>query len=165
MKIGMRTTKTAIAVMICMLTRDILNLMGVHSFNIFFAGIGAVNAMQDSIIGTRQAGFNRIFGTAIGAIISLVIYPFNILLFKGKLEVLFAGLGIIIVIKIITALKKPNAVFVGCIVLIASLTKFNVNESIVFYVLNRTIETTYGIIIAIIVNETIKPPKREIEEE
>ncbi len=161
MNIGMRTIKTAIAVMICIATKDILYGMGIYSFNIFFAGIGAVNAMQSSIIGTRKAGFNRVFGTIIGAIVSLVIYPFNMILLDGKLDVLFAGLGIILVIKIITAFNKPNAVFVGCIVLIASLTKIDVNESIVFYVLNRTIETTYGIIVAVIVNETIKPPQKE----
>ncbi len=157
----MRTIKTAIAVMICILTRDILYMMDIYSFNIFFAGIGAVNAMQSSINGTRKAGFNRVFGTVIGAVVSLMIYPLNIIVFDGKLDFLFAGLGIIIVIKIITELNKPNAVFVGCIVLIASVTKIDSNEAILFYVLNRTIETTYGILVAVVVNETIKPPQKE----
>lgn len=154
----MRTTKTAISVMICVLTVQILNMLGLTMFEGFFAGIGAVNAMQPTIKGTKDFGFNRIFGTIIGAIVGTILYVPNIMLLNGEFNVIFAGIGTILTISIINAFNKPNAVFIGCIVFTASVTKIAAGP-IVPYMVLRTLETSYGILVTIIVNKTIHPPK------
>lgn len=154
----MRTTKTAISVMICVFTVQLLNMVGLTMFDGFFAGIGAVNAMQPTIKGTKDFGFNRIFGTIIGGIVGILLYIPNIILLNGDFNVIFAGIGTIITISVINMFNKPNAVFIGCIVFTASVTKMTTGPIIPYMVL-RTIETSYGILVTIIVNKTILPPK------
>ncbi len=152
--IGMRNIKTALAVSIVVLTVNILHRMGYEMFSGFFAILAAINAMQSSINETRKAGFARTFGTFIGSIIGIVLYPFNILIFHGNLEPLFAFIGTVFTIAIVSRINQ-QAVFMGCALFLSSL----VNETgIIAYMIIRTLETAYGALITIIINETIHPP-------
>lgn len=152
--IGMRNIKTALSVSIVILTVDILHNFGFEMFTGFFAILAAINAMQSSINETRKAGFARTFGTFIGSIIGICLYPFNILVFHGHLEPLFAFVGTVFTIAIVSRINQ-QAVFMGCALFLSSLT----NETgVVSYMVIRTIETAYGALVTVIINETIKPP-------
>ncbi len=152
--IGMRNIKTALSVSVVILTVDILHKLGLEMFTGFFAILAAINAMQSSINETRKAGFARTFGTFIGSIIGICLYPFNILIFHGNLEPLFAFIGTVFTIAIVSKINQ-QAVFMGCALFLSSLT----NETgIIAYMVIRTLETAYGALVAIIINETIHPP-------
>lgn len=155
MKIGMRTFKTALSVMICIGMVNFLESLGINYFTGFFAGLAAVNAMQTSITDTRKAGIARAYGTFLGSIIGMIMYPINELIFQGKYEALFAAIGIIITINLVRRINQ-QAVFMACALFIASITN---KESFFIYMIVRTIETTFGAFTSIAINEIIKPPK------
>ncbi len=155
MRIGMRTIKTALAVMICIGTVNLLESFGITYFTGFFAGLAAVNAMQSSISETRAFGIARAYGTFLGSIIGILMYPINEIIFQGRFETLFAGIGIIITINIVSRINQ-QAVFMACALFIASITN---KESFFIYMAVRTLETAFGAFTSIAINELIRPPK------
>ncbi len=155
MKVGMRTFKTALSVMICIGMVNIFEANGVYYFTGFFACLAAVNAMQTSIKDTRAFGIARAYGTFLGSLIGIAMYPINEIIFKGQFETLFAGIGIIITINIVSRINQ-QAVFMACALFIASITN---KESFFIYMAVRTLETAFGAFTSIAINELIKPPK------
>ncbi len=146
-KIGMRNIKTAIAVCISILISEILNMEYP-----FYAAIASVISMQGSVEGSLKAGKNRMVGTSIGAFVGFIfssIMPGNIL---------FIGIGIVCVIYLCNLFNIKEASSIGCIVFCAIM--INLKESNpLFYSINRLLDTFVGIIVSIVVNYCITPPK------
>ena len=74
-KIGMRTLKTALAVILTLFICDLLNIT-----NPFFATIAAIIAMETSVSGSLLIARERMYGTVIGAAIALLftlLFPVN----------------------------------------------------------------------------------------
>lgn len=157
MHIGMRTIKTALSVMICIGMVNLLEHFGINYFTGFFAGLAAVNAMQSSISETRAFGIARAYGTFLGSLIGIAMYPINEMIFQGRFETLFAGLGIIITINIVSRINQ-QAVFMACALFIASITN---KDSFFIYMAVRTLETAFGAFTSIAINELIRPPKHK----
>jgi uncharacterized membrane protein YgaE (UPF0421/DUF939 family) len=148
-KMGMRTIKTGIAVAIS-ITLSFL----VHSKSPFFAGIGAILAMQSSVSESFIMGKNRMLGTFLGAFIGLLfslVFPQN---------PLFIGIGIIIVIHLCYLLGWKKSVQISGIVFLA-ITLNNTEDTRLNYAIFRIIDTFIGIIVSMIVNYFILPPNME----
>ncbi|MGL5351694.1 MAG: FUSC family protein [Clostridium sp.] len=148
-KIGLRNIKTAISVSICLI---------IFSKDPFFAAIAAVMCMQDTVENSVKFGVNRIVGTLIGGLTGLIfLYSTRFLHLEGLTPVI-TGTGVVLVIYLSNLLKKPASSAMSSLVLIAIMIA-PVTSNPFVYAFKRTIETSLGIIVTILVNKYIKPPK------
>lgn len=151
---GARTQKTALAVFICIV---VLHLIGFDSP--FYACIAAVICMQDSFENTVKMGKNRMIGTIIGGIAGVlatsIFFMYNNYYFNAIVITILA----MTVIHICHLLKKPGAVSIACIVLLANTVLIKQEPSYI-YTITRVIETFLGIIITTIINRYIFPYKK-----
>lgn len=146
-KIGLRNIKTAISVSICLI---------IFSKDPFFAAIAAVMCMQDTVENSVKIGINRIFGTLIGGLIGLIFLHSTRWLHLESIIPLITGIGIVLAIYLCNLLKKPASSAISSLVLIAIMIA-PVASNPLFYAFKRTIETSLGIIVSILVNKYIKP--------
>lgn len=145
-KIGMRTIKTGIAAFICA-------LIGSTGFinNPFFAIGACVVSMQNTIKDSYNAGFNRIKGTLLGGILGfLVVYIFDYNIF-------IASIGLIFVIYICNILKLQSSIIV-CAITYSSIAYTISTQNPFIYSFHRTLDTTLGVIIGVLINYTIYKP-------
>lgn len=147
MKIGARIIKTALAVVLCiMIDSFIKNGSG------FLAGVAAIITMQSTFKDSFRKGGHRILGTFFGAILGGVFA----LISQGN--ILLIALGIIILIYSFKLLKWDTGIVISCVVFLIIMTEKG-NTDILLYSFFRLIDTTLGIVIALLVNYFIKPPK------
>lgn len=147
-KIGLRTIKTTIAVMI---TAGIMNY--IIKDTPFFACIGATVAIGKTKKTSFEASIIRNVGTAIGGLIGIIISLFTD-------NVFLKGLGVIPIIYIINLLNKKDSIIPGCIVYFA-VVYLNTMDTARFYAIRRILQTFLGSIIGIIVNFAIRGPLEE----
>ena len=145
-KVGLRNLKTGLAVFICMTSFQILDRESA-----FFACIAAVVCMKDTIESSFTVGKNRLLGTFIGGIIgislvSLIEYTPITDNFKPLVTSLW---------------QRPTAVIISCIVILGIMCGYSSDESIT-YAIKRMIDTSFGVIIAILINKYITPPKKKV---
>ena len=146
-RIGMRNFKTALAVFICMIIIEIFNMDSP-----FYASIAAVICMQSSVFDSFTAGKNRVKGTFIGAVIGFLlalISPGNIIL---------SALGVMLIIYICNIFESQKSINIACVVFIAIMVNLG-DQSPLSYSFFRLIETFIGIIVAVLVNYFVYPPK------
>ena len=147
MKIGMRTIKTALAVSICILISRIFPIN-----NALYACISAIITMGSTVSNSYKSGVNRIKGTIVGAFVGLVmslIAPGNIIL---------VGIGIVIIITICNYFKWDKSIAISCTVFCVIFISLN-GRSPLEYSIYRTLDTIIGIVVSLVVNYTIAPPK------
>ena len=158
-KIGLRTIKTALAVFLCLL---------LFPSEPFFACLTVVFCVQDTVSNSIKMAINRGLGTVLGATTGLLFliicrfltYNIELYFIRKFLVYLTIAIGIIFVIYSCNLLKKPGAINVSCIAFLGVTTVHAFGEPI-YYALNRTIETLFGIFIALLVNKFIAPPKQK----
>ena len=146
--VGWRTIKTAVTAMLVAVVYCLLGR------NPAFACIGVIfglgSDMQDSI----QNGGNRLFGTLIGGLLSIVVFWIYLQFYPqgGHSMMLAFLLGAAIVVLILLCLYFwPGGVQPGGVVLCIVLFSTPV-EIYVFYALNRIFDTAVGVIVALLVN-------------
>jgi len=150
--IGMRNIKTGLAVFVCVIISRLLKLEYP-----FYSAVAAVIAMQSSVEASFKAGKNRMLGTFLGAVIGYVfalIYHGNIILLT---------LGVMAIIHICNLLKWKNAISIACVVFISIMLNDGHRDPL-YYSINRLIDTFIGIIVALIINRFIVPPKPNEED-
>ena len=144
---GLRTLKTALAVLICIGIWSIWN-----DAMPFFASVAAVITMQNSIESSVKAGFQRFIGTLVGAFVA------GLLVWIVPINLITIGIGIILVIHLTAMMKENNSAAIASIVFLAVIINVD-TQSINSYIVLRVIETSLGIATAVIINLLIKPPK------
>lgn len=147
-KIGMRTIKTAFAVVLTIGFAQMINLRSP-----FFAGIAAIMAMQTSVSQSLIKGKDRMYGTITGGIIALV---FSIV--APEKNIIIIGVGIIIIIYLSNMLKWKESTQISMIVYLSIMLNFDAGSRF-SYVFNRILDTLIGLIIGTIINYFIVPPK------
>ena len=148
--IGSRNIKTALCVLICLIFWP----------SSIFAAIAAVICVQSTVENSLEIGINRLIGTFIGGIASLIlIYIINSLNLQKFLPFIVAA-GVSLVIYICNLIKKPSASSISSITLIAILITQSSNNPLI-YSIHRTIETAFGVLVAIVINKYIRPPKEK----
>ena len=167
--IGMRIIKTAIAVCLCGLIGWLR-----EGEMYFFAMIAAVICIQKSAEATIKNSFNRVIGTAIGGVFCvLVLFTETQLHLQSVFMPLYILLCSVMVVPIIVctlAIHKPTVAGFACIVFL-SISVYHVGDASPYaYALNRMLDTTIGIVVALLVNlimpgaTPIKPPEPKPEE-
>ena len=146
--VGWRTIKTSVTAMLVAIVYCLLDR------NPAFACIGVIFGlgvdMQDSI----KNGGNRLFGTLIGGLLSIVVFRFYLIFYPqgGHSVFLVVLLGFAIVILILLcSYFWPGGVQPGGVVLCIVLFSTPV-ESYIPYALNRILDTSIGVIVALAVN-------------
>jgi len=147
-KIGMRTIKTGLAVMLGV---TVAELVGLRSP--LFVAIGAISTMQTSVSESFVMGKNRILGTIMGAVVAVAIA--EILPYSN----IFLGLGIILLIQILNILGWRKSISLSAIVF--SAVYLNREMGMIEYATNRVIDTFIGIVMGVLVNYLVATPDSE----
>lgn len=158
-KVGLRNLKTGLAVFLCMTSFQIFD-----RGSAFFACIAAVVCMKDTIEGSYTIGRNRLLGTFIGGIIGIsLVSLIEYTPITDGFKPLITSLGIILSIYIFTLWQRPAAVIISCIVILGIMCGYSSDESIT-YAVKRMLDTSIGVIIAILINKYITPPKKKVKD-
>ena len=147
-KPGMRTIKTGIGVMLCV-------LLGYLNFNLvdktFYAAIACVVCMQTTVKGSFTVGLNRLKGTFVGGLIGFL---FALI---GPGNPILSCLGIITTIYICNLIKINKSITIACVVYCAIHLGIGKADP-VYYSVHRIIDTSIGVLIGIGVNYLIYRP-------
>ena len=148
-KIGMRTIKTVIAVLLTLGISEMLKLSSP-----LMASIAAIMTMESSISESFTTGKNRMYGTILGGVIALImsyIVPMNFF---------FLGVGLIILITICNIFKWEKAVRMSMIVFLSIALNYE-GKARFNYAFYRTLDTLIGVVIGTAINYFIRPPNVE----
>ncbi len=144
-KIGMRTIKTAVAVLVCMLA-----MMFFPVENAFYACIAAVICMQQTMEHTIRIGLDRMKGTIVGALLGIGALMLQQCI-TIDLTIIFAPFGVIFVLYLCNVMKMPASCSIGCVVYLSILLVQRDMPPYLFGIV-RALETFVGILIAMLVN-------------
>ena len=152
-KIGLRALKSSLAVFLCFIVDLIL-----RGDNVFYSAIAAIICMQPTPEKSIDVGINRFIGTLIGGLLGFVILKIaDFIPYYEYTYLLVIPLCMLIAIYICNVIDKKDSVSICCVVYLSVVTNFaRTTASTELYVFDRIIETTIGIIIAVIVNKEIK---------
>lgn len=152
---GLRTIKTVLAVFI---TLVIGHVLGRH--NIFYGLIASIICLQKSGKETLNKGFSRMIGTFVGGgfgWIALEIFMRVDTNYRDFSVMFLVPIGILIVIWFMNVFNVKSSIVVGCIVFIGCTAGFHETlEATHTYVINRVIDTSIGILSALLVNYDYK---------
>lgn len=146
--LGMRTFKTGLAVLVTALLAMVIP--NTVPFNIIFA---SVICMETSVVSSFQAGSNRVVGTFIGAIVSLI------LLYVPIPNPIRLALGVMLVIYICNRLNIKKSVGIGASIVILIMTGSG-DVGPLEYTVRRILDTLLGIGVATLINMFIYPPNQ-----
>lgn len=152
-KIGMRNIKTSVSVFLCLLFFEIVN-----RGSSFYACIAAVICMQPTLENTYSKGISRIIGTIMGGFLGAVLLIIGESYIFEKSLIILIPIGITILIEICVYFKQKESVSISCIVFLSIMILHRVNGDYFWYTINRIIDTSIGIIIAVAVNKFLKVP-------
>lgn len=148
-KVGMRTIKTVISVILTLTLGELFQLRSP-----LLASLGAIMTMESSISESFQAGKYRVYGTVLGGLVALAIVslaPYNYF---------FLGLGLIAIINICNTLRWERAARMGMVVFLIIILDYRDGDGL-YYIFNRTLDTSIGIIIGTATNFFLRPPDIE----
>lgn len=158
-KIGLRTIKTSIAVLLCLAVQFL-----VPSLSAINAAIAAIVCMRETPGKSFETGLNRFIGTLVGGIFGYLLMKLSAVLpyYNEWLYIFVIPVGMMLCISVCVWLKKHDAVVICCVVflIIALETELNTSGTLV-YVGMRIVDTVVGIIFATLVNKFFFPYKGE----
>lgn len=144
--IGLRTAKTAAAVIVSML---IVELYGATSSKLIFAMLGAMAAVQTTFKASVESCLTQIVGVFFGAIAGVLLIALPI---PG---VVAAGIGIILVITLYNALNIRFSPGIPCFIVVMICTTEGIQPFT--YALGRIWDTAIGLGVGMLINTLIFP--------
>lgn len=157
--IGMRIIKTAISVHICLIT--IYLLKGELSF---YACMGAIISMQDTVANSKRHGINRIMATFIGGAMSVPTIFLTRSVTSPYVYQICITIAVIATLYVSNKFNKKESAAVACFVLLSVIILHKGSEPYAF-AFWRFAETAFGVIVSIIINLTINFPKNKEPDE
>ena len=144
--IGLRTVKTALAVVISMLVVD---FFGTTSSKLIFAMLGALAAVQPTFNDSLESCLTQIIGVFLGALAG------GLLVITGLPPIIAAGIGIIFVISLYNGFKIRYSAGLACIIVVSICID---GETKPFtYAMTRIWDTAIGLAIGMAINTLIFP--------
>ncbi len=145
-RIGLRTLKTAVAVIISMI---IVNAFGTTDSRLVFAMLGAMSAVQPTFRESVEASLTQIVGVAFGVAVSvlLLLLPWH--------PLLLTGIGIIIVISLYHSLHISYSPGLPCFMVVMLCTTPEIAP--VWYGLGRIWDTAIGLGVGMLINMLVFP--------
>lgn len=149
---GLRNIKTAIAVFVALLLYSYIGREGV-----LFAAMAILICLQDSVEKSIKEGLSRTIGTIIGAIFGIIFIYINSLQLSAYLYYIFTMIGLVLLIHICNLLNLRRSIVIAGVVYLVIILGAGDNPFI--YSVNRTLDTIFGIGLAVIVNRFVLKPK------
>ena len=144
--IGLRTLKTAVAIVIAMVVVD---LYGATGDKLIFAMLGAMAVMEPTFKDSLTACVSQIAGTLFGAVFGILLS------FLPLGPMLRVGIGIIAIIVFYNGLHIRLSPSLPCFIMVMLCVSDSMNP--VTYALGRSWDTTIGLIVGMAVNMLIFP--------
>lgn len=149
---GLRIIKTSVAVLICLLT-----FYAFKYYNPIYAVIACVLMMKSSVEESFKSGIQRIVGTVMGGIAAIIfinlLQALNIA-HENIITVIIISIGVLILLMLSKATHADS--YVGSmavmVFLIIMLSNNATKDNHIEYIVVRVLETTYGVVIAVLVN-------------
>ena len=145
-RIGLRTAKTAAAVVLAMI---LVEPYGTTSSKLIFAMLGAMSAVQPTFKDSVQASLAQVVGVIYGAIVGIVLINFPLPM------LLSAGIGIVLVITLYNALGVRHAPVLACLIVVIICTTPEIQP--LYYAFSRIWDTAIGLAVGMLVNMLIFP--------
>lgn len=144
--IGMRTVKTAAAVIIAMI---IVESYGATTSKIIFAVLGAMAAVQPTFRDSLESCFTQVTGVLFGALAGL-------LLMALQLPPLVAtGVGIILIITLYNAFQIRYTPSIACLIVVTLCTSDGMQP--LPYAMGRIWDTAIGLAVGMLINTLVFP--------
>lgn len=144
--IGLRTIKTAAAVILSMIVVD---AYGTTPSKLIFAMLGAMAAVQPSFKESLESCVSQIFGVLFGAVAGLLLLALRLP------PLVTAGIGIVMVITLYNALRIRFSPSLACLIVVTLCTTEGVAP--VPYALTRIWDTAIGLGVGMVINTLIFP--------
>lgn len=157
--IGLRTMKTAIAVMCCIIFFHLT-----HRGSPMVATLAAVFALREDMSTTMSFGKSRILGNTIGGICGILYYICLQKLPNQSIgEIFLVPFFVLVTITVSTRLNNQKGIIGGVATLL--FLCFSIPQTSSFtYAIDRVIDTFIGTLFAIFWNYLIKSPLEDKEE-
>lgn len=152
--IGMRNFKTGLAVFFCLIAYAVVGREGTS-----LACTSAIICMQDSVEKSVISGRNRLIGTVFGALLGMLLLYLNLYIPSVDLTFVTGTVGTMLLILFCNIIRKPDAIVIGCVVLLVIILQ-QTDQSPLVDSVNRLIDTFVGIFIAVAVNRFVRNPSR-----
>lgn len=145
-RIGLRTIKTAVAVVISMI---IVYFYGATSSKLIFAMLGAMAAVMPTFQESLESCISQIIGVIFGALVGLflVALPLN--------SLISTGIGIILVITVYNTLQIHYSPSLACFIVVMLCTSPETNA--IEYAAGRIWDTAIGLAVGMLINTLIFP--------
>ncbi len=151
LKVGGRTIKTVVAVFLCLVAGTIRK-----SDTVFYAAIAAVLCVQRTSKNSFREAFNGEVATVIGGIWGMLVLLFERNVWCSPYEVLrylLLSVLLIPIIKFSILIKREKGTFLMCVVFLCITVTHGNDESPLSFGVARILDTTIGIMIALIINQ------------
>lgn len=159
-RLGLRTLKTALAVMLCILLFKVLN-----RGEPMIAALSAVFALRQDLTTSVSFGKSRIIGNTIGGGLAIVyILVQNVFNHDFLVELILMPLLVIVVIVLSDGINNNSGIISAVSTLLLIALSLPQGESF-SYALSRVIDTFIGTFIAIALNFFFQPKPVEEEHE
>lgn len=159
-RLGMRTIKTAIAVMLCILLFRFLN-----RGQPLIAALSAVFSLRQDLTTTLSFGKSRVLGNSIGGATG-IIYFFMKQYFHNDflIELLVLPALVAFIIVLSDGINNNSGIISGIATMLLITLSVPQGESFIF-ALDRVLDTFIGTLIAIFINFVLRPPEKEKQAE
>ena len=159
-RLGMRTIKTAIAVMLCILLLRFLN-----RGQPLIAALSAVFSLRQDLTTTLSFGKSRVLGNSIGGA-TAIIYFFMKQYFHNDflIELLVLPALVAFIIVLSDGINNNSGIISGIATMLLITLSVPQGESFIF-ALDRVLDTFIGTLIAIFINFVLRPPEKEKQAE
>ncbi len=152
-RLGLRALKSAIAVFLCLLIGMLLKRS-----ELLLASIAALICMQPTYDETYKMGLYRLIGTSIGGAVGLCVLLIVKLLpckeYINYISLILAPFCVLTVIYICNVINHKSSIVIGCIVTLSVIVQWSDStySNTSMYVINRVLDTSMGVVIAMLVN-------------
>ena len=146
LRIGLRTIKTAVAVVIAMV---IVDFYGATTSKLIFAMLGAMAAVQPTFKESLESCLAQIIGTIFGGLAGVVLLALPIP------SLVAAGIGIVLVITLYNGLHIRYSPSLPCFILVMLCTTPDIQP--MSYAFGRIWDTAIGLGVGMLINTLIFP--------
>ncbi|MDT2759356.1 FUSC family protein [Enterococcus xiangfangensis] len=159
-RLGMRTLKTALAVMLCILLFQVTD-----RGSPLIAALAAVFSLRQDLNTSISFGRSRVLGNSLGGLLALIFYYIQSF-FKNDfyVELIILPLFVILVIVLSDGLNNNSGIISAIATMLLIALSIPQGESFL-YALNRVLDTFIGTIIGISLNGVISPQTDEKEKQ
>lgn len=155
-RLGMRTLKSALSVMLCILLFHFL-----HRGSPMIAALSAVFSLRQDLTSSLSFGKSRVLGNTVGGALA-ILYVFTKNMFSQEFfaELVLLPLFVIIVIVFSDGIRNNTGIIAAISTLLMISLSMPQGQS-VYYALERVIDTFIGTFIAILLNLFFQPKNVE----